>query len=117
MGRPGEFDKVAALNLVFDPAPQNQPQGCFIGRCAVEIAGRDQAATTRVAAGIEQTIDAFHGAVVRAQALGEIPADRDAHALARYLVSSVNGLRVMAEAKADRPALTDIVRLTLAALD
>ena len=108
---------VAALNLVLDPGPQDQPQGCFAGRCAVEIAGRDPAAATRIATSIEHTVDAFHGAVVRAQALGEIPADRDARALARYLVSGLNGLRVMAEAKADRAALTDIVRLTLATLD
>ena len=109
---------VAALNLVLDPPPQSDhPQGCFIGRCAVEIAGRDLAAAARVATGMERTVAVFHETVVRAQALGEIPAGRDARALARYLVSSLNGLRVMAEAGADRAALEDVVRLTSAALD
>jgi TetR/AcrR family transcriptional regulator, transcriptional repressor for nem operon len=109
---------VAALNLVLDTPPQpDTPQSCFIGRCAVEIAGRDLAAATRVTAGMERTIDAFHAAVTRAQAVGEIPAEHDARALARYLVSSINGLRVMAEAKADRETLADVVRLTLAALE
>lgn len=108
----------ASLRLVLDEDTRpGKPQGCFVGRCAVEIAGRDLAAATRVASGMEQTVAAFHQAVLRAQALGEIPADRDARALARYLVSSLNGLRVMAEAKADRAALEDVVRLTLAALD
>ncbi len=108
---------VAAFDLILNPPPQDQPQGCFAGRCATEIADRDPAAAARIAGSMEHTVDAFHGAVMRAQALGEIPADRDARALARYLVSSLNGLRVMAEAKADRATLEDIVRLTLAALD
>ncbi len=107
-----------ALSLVLEPSPKpGQPQGCFIGRCAVEIAGRDLAAAARVASGMEHMVSAFHDTVARAQALGEIPAKHDARALARYLVSSLNGLRVMAEAKADRAALEDVVRLTLAALD
>jgi TetR/AcrR family transcriptional repressor of nem operon len=107
---------VLALVLDADPAPDH-PHGCFVSRCAVEIAGRDLAAATHIAAGMERTVDAFHDAVVRAQALGEIPAGRDARALARYLVSSMNGLRVMAEAQADRAALEDVIRLTLTALD
>ncbi len=108
----------ASLRLVLDEEPHaDKPQGCFLGRCAVDIGGRDLAAATRIASGVEQMIEAFHDTVARAQALGEIPADRDARALARYLVSSLNGLRVMAEAKADRDALEDVVRLTLAALD
>jgi len=108
---------VAAFDLILDPPSQDRPQGCFIGRCAVETAGHDLAATTRITAGIEETVDAFHAAVEQAQVLGEIPADRDARALAHYLVSSLNGLRVMAEAKADRTTLEDVVRLTLATLD
>jgi TetR/AcrR family transcriptional repressor of nem operon len=109
---------VAAFAVVLDPPPQSrQPQGCFVSRCAVEIGGRDGAAVARIAAGLEGTVGAFHAAVVRAQAQGEIPAEHDAHALARYLVSSLNGLHVMAKAKADRATLADIVRLTLAALD
>ena len=108
----------ATLRRVLDtePRPGDAP-GCMIGRCAVEIAGRDRAAAARVAAGMARIEASFHRAVARAQALGEIPATHDARALARYLTSSMNGLRVMAEAKADRATLEDIVRLTLAALD
>jgi len=105
-----------ALALDADTEP-NRPHGCFVSRCAMELAGRDLAAASRIAAGMERTVEAFRGAVVRAQELGEIPADRDAQALARYLVSSMNGLQIMAEAKADRATLKDVIRLTLAALD
>jgi TetR/AcrR family transcriptional repressor of nem operon len=109
---------VAALRLVLDQqrGPEDT-QGCMLGRCAVELAGRDLAAAARVASGMAQIEDALHGAVVRAQELGEIPAKHDARALARYLTSSLNGLRVMAEAKADRATLEDVLRITLAALD
>jgi TetR/AcrR family transcriptional regulator, transcriptional repressor for nem operon len=109
---------VAILRLVLDQKPgAGEIQGCMIGRCAVELAGRDLAAAARVAAGMAQLEDALHGAVVRAQDLGEIPARHDARALARYLTSSLNGLRVMAEAKMDHAVLEDILRITLAALD
>jgi len=109
---------VATLRLVLDQKPGTEDShGCMLGRCAVELAGRDPAAAARVASGMAQIEDAMYGAVVRAQGLGEIPAKHDARALARYLTSSLSGLRVMAEAKADRATLEDVIRITLAALD
>ena len=55
--------------------------------------------------------------VRRAQAAGEIGADKDARALARFLTSSAHGLHAMAKANPDREVLEDVARTVLAALD
>jgi len=106
------------LAMVIDKTlKQGDRRGCFIGNCATETASGDRAVAARVTAGMAHIEEAFHGAVARAQAVGEIPARHDARALARFLTSSLNGLRVMAEANRDRAALEDVVRITLSALD
>ncbi|MFQ5775406.1 MAG: TetR/AcrR family transcriptional regulator [Kiloniellaceae bacterium] len=92
-------------------------RGCFLGNCAVEVSPNDPAAAAQVRAGLARIEDKFYQAVRRGQNAGEIPTERDARALARYLVGSLNGLRVTAKANPDAAALRDIVRIVLAALD
>lgn len=56
-------------------------------------------------------------ALALAQATGELAADRDPRALARYLVNALQGLRVTAKVTDDRGTLEDIARVTLSVLD
>lgn len=112
----------AGIAAVFDHyidqmVGQDERRGCFVVNCAVELAPHDPAAAARCRAGIARTEDAFYRAVRRGQESGEIRADRDARALARYLASNLNGLLVMAKADPDRAALEDVVRLALSVLD
>jgi TetR/AcrR family transcriptional regulator, transcriptional repressor for nem operon len=58
----------------------------------------------------------FAGLLARAQADGEIAADRPVIPLARFLVSTVNGLGVTAKATRDRKVLEDVVEVALSAL-
>lgn len=92
-------------------------QGCFINNCAVEISPHDPQAAKRVQACQCSLEDAFFGAVTRGQQAGDIPAKRDARALARFLNTSLAGLAVMAKGGALRPALEDAASITLQALD
>jgi TetR/AcrR family transcriptional repressor of nem operon len=92
-------------------------RGCFVVNCAVEMACHDTNAAGRVAEGLANMENAFHRAVETAQAEGDIPAARDARALARFLTGALNGLVVMAKANPNRDALEDMVGVTLAALD
>ena len=52
-----------------------------------------------------RTEAAFEGALVRARCAGDIPANSDTKALARFLVSNLHGLRVLARAGAERAVL------------
>lgn len=92
-------------------------RGCYLNNCAVEIAPHDPGAAKRVCNGLGQIEATFHCALRRAQEEGDLPADRDTRALARYLTSSLNGLMVMAKANPERAALEDVVRIVLQTLD
>ena len=55
-------------------------------------------------------------AVERAQVEGDLSPEKDARAVARYLVSSRSGLKTMAKAGAARETLQDIITLVYATL-
>jgi len=62
-------------------------------------------------------INDIHRLLTRAQDKGEIAADKDIRALARFLTSTVNGIMVMGKADPDRARLEDIARTALKVLD
>lgn len=90
-------------------------RGCLAVNAAVELAGQDPEVTALVRRVFNRMEDAFSEALERAGRDGEIGADHDPRALARYLLNSMYGLRVLGKT-ADRAAMTDIVDLTLRAL-
>ena len=92
-------------------------RGCFVANCAVELSGADEQTSRRVAAFFKQFEEAIEAAVRRGQDQGNISADQDATALALFLVSNINGIRVMAKVDPDPGALRDIARIALQALD
>lgn len=92
------------------------PRGCLLANSAVELAPHDPEVAARISDSIGRTEDAFQGALERAGNRGEIPSDSDPRALARFLVNTLHGLRVLARAGADRETLEDTVRVALGAL-
>lgn len=91
-------------------------RGCFMNNSTVELAPHDPETACVVQENGEEVQRMFQEAILRAQELGEIAADRDATALARFLLSSIQGLRVMSKMTNDRAVLQDIVDVTMSAL-
>jgi TetR/AcrR family transcriptional regulator, transcriptional repressor for nem operon len=91
-------------------------RGCLLANTAVELAPHDEQIAGSISCYIRRTEDAFERALVRGRATGEIPADKDPKALARFLVSILHGVRVLARAGVDRAVLDDSVRTALEAL-
>jgi len=91
-------------------------RGCFLANTAVELAPHDAEAAARISRYVRRTEEAFTGALVRAQGAGEIPAEGDPKVLARFLVSNLHGLRVLARAGSDRRTLEDAARVALRTL-
>ena len=91
-------------------------RGCLLANSAVELAPHDPEVAARISRYVRRTEEAFEGALVRAREAGEIPADGDAKALARFLVNNLHGLRVLARAGSDRRTLEDAARVALEAL-
>jgi TetR/AcrR family transcriptional regulator, transcriptional repressor for nem operon len=91
-------------------------RGCFLGNCAAELPRNDRAALARVRQGLERTEATFRAALARAAANGELPADADLDALARFLTSGFQGLRLVGKVNPDRAVLEDIAKTMLQCL-
>ena len=91
-------------------------RGCLMANTAVELAPHDEQVAGRISRYVRRSEDAFERALVRGRATGEIPADKDPKALARFLVSTLHGVRVLARAGVDRAVLDDSVRTALEVL-
>ncbi|MFE0175450.1 TetR/AcrR family transcriptional regulator [Streptomyces sp. NPDC059002] len=91
--------------------------GCFITNTAAELAPHDEAAARTVEQSWERIETLLHSALVRAQAQGELPADRDPLTLARMLLVLMQGLRVVGKASKDPARVRDAAEQALALLD
>jgi TetR/AcrR family transcriptional repressor of nem operon len=91
-------------------------RGCLLANTAVELAPHDEEVAGRISRYVRRTEDAFERALVRGRAAGEVPANKDPKVLARFLVSTLHGVRVLARAGVDRAVLDDSVRTALEVL-
>ncbi len=101
---------------VVDEPEAHQRRGCLLINSAVELAPHDPATAQIVVAYQRATERLFRRGLELARERGELAADRDVRALARYLVSAMQGLRVMAKADPNKAALRDVVGVALGVL-
>ncbi len=92
-------------------------KGCLMTNSAIELAAHDRDTAALVAANFSRLEEAFLKALRTAQSDGELSEKQDPRALARFLTSSLQGLRVMGKACPDRVLLRDVVRVTLSVLE
>ena len=112
----------AAIRRYFDgllvfAAGEGRRLGCLITNSAVELAPHDRQIGSCLRESLGRVEQAFHGVIERGQAQGEISPEKDPRALARFLVSTVQGLRVLSRADSEEAVLRDVVSVALAALD
>jgi TetR/AcrR family transcriptional repressor of nem operon len=92
-------------------------RGCLLVNTALELGPHDAAIAETVAARLAE-LEAFFLRAVRAgQADGSIAAARPARDLARLLLATVMGLRVLARVRPDSATLKGAARAALAVLD
>jgi TetR/AcrR family transcriptional repressor of nem operon len=92
-------------------------RGCFLGNCAAELPRGDRAALARVRRGLESTAATFRDALARAKTRGELAAQADVGALARFLTAGFQGLRLVGKVNANRAELEDIATTMLRCLE
>jgi TetR/AcrR family transcriptional repressor of nem operon len=112
----------AALGRVFqavvdEAVAGGQQRGCFMVNAAIECLPHDQDIAMRVFSSVNGLETAFVAALKRAQANNELSAAQDVHAIARFLVNAVHGLRVLTKTTTDRQVLQDVIDVTLRVLD
>ncbi|TQM69788.1 TetR family transcriptional regulator [Actinomadura hallensis] len=92
-------------------------RGCMVVNAAVELMPRDPQIARRVEASWDTVETALTSALTRARAQGEISADKDPRALARFLLVMMQGMRVLGRAHPEPGRLRDAAAQALAALD
>jgi TetR/AcrR family transcriptional repressor of nem operon len=96
---------------------QLRVNGCLVTNTASELAPHDAAAARHVERNWDQLEAVLHSALIRAQAQGELPAERDPLTLARMLLVLLQGLRVVGKASTDPTRVRDAAEQALALLD
>lgn len=91
-------------------------RGCLAVNAAIELAGKDEAVTAAVRKVFERVERALEDALRRGQLDGEFDRERDPRALARFVLNSIYGLRVLSKTATGRDQLADVVESTIAAL-
>jgi TetR/AcrR family transcriptional regulator, transcriptional repressor for nem operon len=91
-------------------------RACLMANTTLELAPHDAAVAVKVRQHMQNMENAFRHVLGNARARGEIAADADCGALAKYLVGMTHGLMVMAKSGADRDMLTGIAMTAMQAV-
>jgi TetR/AcrR family transcriptional repressor of nem operon len=91
--------------------------GCMLVNSALEVAPHDAAIAEVVAARLSELEGFFRRCAIAGQRDGSIDATRDASDLARLLLTTVIGLRVLARGRPERELLEGAVRQVLVLLN
>ena len=91
-------------------------KGCFIGNCAAELERADREALARVRRSLARNETVFREALTAAKRRGELAPSADPAALARFLVSALQGLRLVGKTTSDRAVLDDVAAGILRAI-
>ncbi|KST62737.1 TetR/AcrR family transcriptional regulator [Mastigocoleus testarum] len=94
----------------------SQYKGCLITNSVVEIGHHDPEIAAHLTEEIQKVEELLYEALVRAKKKGEIQANKDPRALARHLVCSLKGLRVISKINPEKEVLLDMVDVTLSVL-
>lgn len=111
-----ELVREVLLGVVDTIVLDGNRDACMIVGSAVELAHRDSDVRDRLRDTVHPLENALLELVVRGQVSGEIPADRSADTIARFLVMTMHGLRVVGAIDPDRAALTAIAEMALDSL-
>ena len=96
-------------------AAQGQ-QGCLIVAAAMEMMPDDVEVSALITRMFRRMQDLFAAAVIRGQSSGEIAADLDERAIARLLLCTIQGLRVLGKTGPSEQDMTEVVEMALRAL-
>lgn len=91
--------------------------GCFVGNCAAELARHNEEATRRVRRSMGKVEARFRQTLLVAKQRKEIRNDLDIDATARFLVASIQGLRLVGKANQSRAFLDDIKLMILRSIE
>lgn len=115
------LDRVRELlkSIVKDELRDECGAGCLVANTALELGGRDEAVTALLGEHFTVLETALTSLMQRGQKQGVIDSHKSPRALARFIVATIQGLRVVARGNADAQQarrLHDVVEVAVGAL-
>jgi AcrR family transcriptional regulator len=95
-----------------EPAP-DEPAGCMVVNASIELGPRDPEIAALLRHDNAKRIELLRSGIEAARTRGEVDSGHDPLALARFVAATVNGLRVMARAGADKQTLESTANVAL----
>lgn len=100
------------LRIVQDELNDTERRGCLVANASLELAGHDEAVAEMVAGNFQRLQKALEKLILRGQQEGDITDSKKPRALARFVLNTVQGLRVLGKgssAPQRRQCLMDVV--------
>src|SRR5439155_6758823 len=111
---PREIVRFLLLQACARSAPAPIGPDCLLTTAAIERAGRDPRVDRLMRDATAALEEAFAEMLRAARERGQLASDSDVPALARFLITTMQGLRVMA--RSDPDALTSVVEVAVGCL-
>lgn len=116
-GSPRAAIREALMGYAHRAAAAHGVQGCLITAAAMEMMPGDAEVSVLITRMFRRMQDLFAAAVIRGQAAGEIPRDYDERAIARLLLCTVQGLRVLGKTGPSENEMAEVVDVALRTLN
>jgi TetR/AcrR family transcriptional repressor of nem operon len=107
----------ALLFGIVNESRADHQRGCLLLSANLERNLDDKQIANLVKTNQAEVEAIFENALRRAQRSGELALDKDAGALARFFLATIQGMRATARASSNRAALEQVARLALSTLD
>jgi TetR/AcrR family transcriptional repressor of nem operon len=105
------------LNGIAAETPAQHRQGCLLLSANMERQAGDEVIAELLRGNQASVVGIFTEAILGAQLRREIPKGKDASALARFFVVTIQGMRAIARVSSDRKTLEQVAEVALRALD
>lgn len=119
MASPGSTKDVIRqllMRIVEDELGDPRRRGCLVANATLELAGHDESVAELVAHNFQRLQKALEKLIVRGQQSGEVAAEKNPRALARFFVNTMQGMRVLSKgspARQRRQCLLDVIDVAL----
>ena len=107
------------MKIVSEELNDTENLGCMVANACLEMARHDEGIADLVAKNLSRMERAISSLILRGQANGEIDATKNPEALARFIVSTIQGIRVVSkgsEKKYQSERLVDIVDIAISVI-
>jgi TetR/AcrR family transcriptional repressor of nem operon len=116
-GQPLRDCFAALLFGIVNESRADHQQGCLLLSANLERSLDDKQIARVVKTNQAEVEAIFENALRRAQRCGELAPDKDAGALARFFLATIQGMRSTARVSSNRAALEQVARVALSTLD